>query len=291
MKTLRRQGFFTTEDKADIYYEVHGDKGPVLVLTYGIACVMNHWRHQVYDFAKDHQILMYDIRGHHQSTMGQKECLRVDDLSLDLAGLFEHVFPEETKASFWGHSFGAPISFRLASLKPELVSSLIFINGFYKNPFEEIMTADQCSKVIEALVAFNTGAPSFSKFLWSKATNSLLFHYIAGMTGGFNLERVSYKDIEIYSKGLASIDLENFFRLFDALIQFKGATHFQQTLCPSLIVHGNRDGLIPLDQSKVLSECLPNAELLEFEEGSHCTQLDLPVELNLQIRDFIRNKQ
>lgn len=290
MTIPRKKGFFKTSDQTSIYYELYGDSGPVIILTYGIACLMNHWHFQVADFAKDHQVLMYDLRGHHQSEIGSEENITIDLLSNDVVELFRSVLSEEKSANFFGHSFGAPIALRCASLFPEEVDSVIMINGFYKNPFSEYVTVKGALQLVEGLKTFAENAPALSKWLWSHSTDNLIFHYIAGVTGGFNLERAAYKDIEIYSKGLASLSLVHFCENFKALIKFNGASFFENTLCPVLVVHGSRDGIVPFEQNKILSESLPDAELLQFAEGSHCTQLDLPVELNKAIRKFLKKK-
>ncbi len=289
MTIPKKTGFFSTSDETNLYYELYGESGPVIVLSYGIACLMNHWHFQVDDFAKDHQVLMYDLRGHHKSEMGTTEDITIDLLAQDAVELLTHLFPENPKAHFWGHSFGAPISFRCASLFPDNVESIVLINGFYKNPFSDILSVEAGLKLIENLKTFAENAPSLSQWLWANSTDNLIFHYLAGVTGGFNLERTAYKDIEIYSKGLGAIALPNFFGNFKALIQFDGSSFFEKTLCPALIVHGERDGIVPLDQNKILAECLPDATFVEFAEGSHCTQLDLPIELNQRIREFLKD--
>ncbi len=291
MSIPRKKGFFNTSDQTSIYYEVHGDSGPVLVLTYGIACLMNHWHFQVEEFAKDHQVLLYDIRGHQQSEMGSNNDITIDLLAQDAVELFSHLFPNLSSAHFFGHSFGAPIALRAASLFPKKVASIVMVNGFYKNPFSDVISVDSALALIDGLRVFSENAPSLSKWIWSRSTDNFLFHYIAGATGGFNLERAAYKDVEIYSRGLASLPLVNFCKNFGALIKFNGASYFEETICPTLIIHGARDGIVPLEQNQILAENLPNAAFLEFPEGSHCTQLDLPVELNRAVRLFLKSEQ
>lgn len=286
--TPRTSDFFLTSDGTKIYYECYGESGPIVVLTYGIACLMNHWHLQIAEFSKDHRVLIYDLRGHHKSEMGTSP-ITIELLAQDAVELVDAVFSKKEKAHFWGHSFGGPIALRAASLFPDRVESIVLVNGFYKNPFSDFLTNEDCLKILEGLVVFIKQAPKLSQWIWSSATHNPLFHYIAGVTGGFNLERASYKDIEIYSKGLASIPLENFFKNFQALIEFDGTEHLSKTLAPALIVHGSRDGLIPQHLNASLAEQLPNAELCEFSEGSHCTQLDLPQALNNKIRDFAKN--
>lgn len=284
--TPRNSDYFTTGDNTRIYYECYGASGPIIVLTYGIACVMNHWRHQIEEFSKDHRVLIYDIRGHHQSDLGEA-AITIDLLAHDAVELVDAVYSKSEKAHFWGHSFGAPISLRCASLFPKRVESVVLINGFFKNPFGDLLTDEQCFEIVEGLHTFVDNAPKFSQWLWNSVTGSLVFHYLAGVTGGFNLERVAYKDIEIYSKGLGCISLHNFLENFKALVTFDGTEHLPDTLAPVLVIQGNRDGIVPAHLNHFLAKNLPHGEIKTFPEGSHCTQLDLPFEVNTTIKDFM----
>jgi len=286
--TPRKTDILTTSDGTRLYYECYGDHGPIIVMTYGIACLMNHWRYQIEDFAKDHRILIYDMRGHHKSDLGGLP-ITMDLLANDTIELLDAAYSKNEKAHFWGHSFGAPISLRCASLFPDRVLSAVLINGFFKNPFSEFLSDDQCFKLVEGLHTFVTNAPNLSQWMWNTVTGSVFFHYIAGVTGGFNLERVSYKDIEIYSKGLGCIPLHNFLENFKALVTFDGTGFIASTVAPILVIVGERDGIVPGHLNHYLAENLPSAQLKTFAEGSHCTQLDLPTEVNASIREFMLN--
>ncbi|MGZ3795859.1 MAG: alpha/beta fold hydrolase, partial [Pseudobdellovibrionaceae bacterium] len=131
MNTVEKEiGFFESFDKTPIYYEVRG-KGEPLILIYGIACLINHWHFQIEYFAKNYKVITFDIRGHHKSQpLGNPQNLKISDLVKDIICLLEHL--NISKAHFAGHSFGAPLLLELFRMKPELVGSLIFINGFSK---------------------------------------------------------------------------------------------------------------------------------------------------------------
>ena len=53
-------------DGVGIYYEVHGD-GPPLLLTHGYSSTSAMWHGQVDALATDHQLILWDMRGHGQS--------------------------------------------------------------------------------------------------------------------------------------------------------------------------------------------------------------------------------
>src|SRR4051812_15140967 len=127
----KQTGFVTSFDGTPIYYEVRG-KGRPLVLTYGIACGTNHWRHQIKYFSQKYMTIVFDFRGHGKSGVpSDRENLTLDALSKDTKAVIDHLNLET--ASFWGHSFGAQILIRAYDMFPERFSNMVFINGFATN--------------------------------------------------------------------------------------------------------------------------------------------------------------
>ena len=79
-------------DGVNIYYEVHGD-GPPLLLTHGYSSTSAMWHGQVDALAKDHKLVLWDMRGHGQSDYpddphAYSEALTVGDMAaiLDAVG-------------------------------------------------------------------------------------------------------------------------------------------------------------------------------------------------------------
>jgi len=75
-------GTFESFDGTKIYYEVRGQGRPI-VLCYGLACLINHWTHQIKAFSMDYQTIVFDYRGHHNSdTPVKRENLTIDACSI-----------------------------------------------------------------------------------------------------------------------------------------------------------------------------------------------------------------
>src|SRR4051794_35771504 len=84
-------GAFKSFDGTPIYYESRGSGEP-MVFVYGLACLMNHWHHQVHFFSKDHQAVTFDLRGHHKSRpITNAANLTMDAMAKDLLGLLDHL--------------------------------------------------------------------------------------------------------------------------------------------------------------------------------------------------------
>ncbi|WOH81652.1 alpha/beta fold hydrolase [Bradyrhizobium sp. BEA-2-5] len=121
-----------------IYYEVHGG-GPPLLLTHGYSSTSAMWHGQVEAFARDHKLVLWDMRGHGESDYpddpdAYSEALTVGDIAalLDAAGA--------DKAIIGGLSLGGYMSLAFYRAHPERTRALLIIDtgpGFKKNDARE----------------------------------------------------------------------------------------------------------------------------------------------------------
>lgn len=114
---------------ADIYYEIHGDKGEYLVLLHGNGESMQRMHHQIEYFEKSYRVLAIDSRGHGQSGFGQGS-LNLATMALDVENVLESL--GINKANILGFSDGANIAMLLAMKRPDLVDGLILVGGNLK---------------------------------------------------------------------------------------------------------------------------------------------------------------
>lgn len=114
---------------ADIYYELHGDKGEYLVLLHGNAESMKRMKHQIDYFSKSYRVLAIDSRGHGESGFGQGS-LNLPTMALDVENVL--TFLKIEKSNVLGFSDGANLAMLLAIKRPDLISKLILIGGNLK---------------------------------------------------------------------------------------------------------------------------------------------------------------
>lgn len=282
-----KKDYFESFDGTKIYYELHGDKGPVITLIYGVACQMNHWVYQVSDFSQDYQVLLFDYRGHHKSD--PSEDLTMEVVAQDLGALLKHLKIEKTHIV--GHSFGVPVGVKFANLFPEQTQSIVMINGFVYNPLDELFRVPVSEKLIKYLSTFRFYAPSVSQFLWAKAANNLIFQITAGLLGGFNLELIPFKDIEIYTQAIENLKVEVVLKYMENLVATDIREDLKNIEAPALVISGQKDGITPPHQQDLMKNLLPNGKIERIKEGSHCTQLDMPEIVNSILRDFFVSQQ
>ena len=290
METIpKTTGQFESFDGTPIYYEVRGEGEP-LVLVYGIACLINHWHHQIEYFSKQYKVIAFDLRGHQRSNpiVNMKE-LSIDALVKDISGMLSHLKIE--KAHFAGHSFGVPVILRLYDKQPQLVKSMVFINGFAKNPIKGMFGVDVIEPFFHFVKSKYETQPELWNTLWKMAVDNPMAIYLSALAGGFNLRVTQFKDIEVYARGVARLNLEVFLGLFQELMNYDGESVLEKIEVPAMIISGEKDFVTPLRFQYHFKEKIKHSEFVLVPYGSHCTQLDFPDYVNLKIDRFLIQHQ
>lgn len=278
-------GYVKAFDGTPIYYEVRG-RGEPLIFIYGIACLMNHWHLQVEHFSKTHQVILFDIRGHHKSNpVANVSNFKFEHLAFDIKALMNHL--EIKKAHFVGHSFGVPYLIKTYEQFPELFSSMTFINGFARNPLKKLFGLDFVEPLFNFIREQHSKSPDLWNNLWRSLIDNPVALQVAALAGGFNLRLTQFKDIELYCRGVSRLELVNFFELFEQLLQFDGTPILSTISCPALVIAGDRDLLTPMSFQNEMHTEIKNSEFLLIPYGSHCSQLDFPDFVNLKLSDFL----
>jgi pimeloyl-ACP methyl ester carboxylesterase len=279
-------GTFRSFDGTRIYYEVRGEGFPI-VLNYGIGCVINHWRHQIRHFSQGFKVIAYDYRAHHRSeTPENRANLSIDAMAQDIQALLKHL--ELPQASLWGHSFGAELLVRYYDLFPEQTHSLVFINGFAQNPLAGMFGSDLTQNFFNLFKTGYETLPETLSYLFKMLVQNPLAIQLSAMAGGFNLQLTSLKDIEIYARGIASMDLNSFIEMFQSMLNYNGKPVLSRVQVPTLIIGGKQDSVTPQKHQEEMHQLIRGSEFFMVPYGSHCTQLDMPELVNLKAEQFLK---
>lgn len=286
-------GSFRSFDGTSIYYEVRGKNGGnrrPIILNYGIGCLANHWHPQVTEFSKSHQVITYDYRGHHKSeTPLDEKNLDVDSLAKDLLALMDHLKIE--KASLWGHSFGTQVVARFAYFAPDRIANVVSVNGFLRNPLVGMFGNDFAEKLFQLVRAGNEKLPFTMGEVWKFIVTNPLAAQLSGLLGGFNLKLIPFKDVEIYARGLASMNLKTFLTMFESMLAYDGREDSRAIVAPCLVFIGSKDAITPEKHQMELKEFMPQSEVVRIPMGSHCSHLDMPELINLRVEKFFKENE
>jgi pimeloyl-ACP methyl ester carboxylesterase len=121
-------------DGVKLHYEVHGS-GPPLLLTHGYSSTSAMWQGQIEALARQHTLIVWDMRGHGQSDYPDDATAYSEALTVgDMATLLDKV--GATSAIVGGLSLGGYMSLAFYRTHPERVRALLIIDtgpGFKKD--------------------------------------------------------------------------------------------------------------------------------------------------------------
>jgi pimeloyl-ACP methyl ester carboxylesterase len=95
------------------------------------------------------------------------------------------------------------------------------------------------------------------------------------------------EDIDLYIRQVSETDPSILIHLIQNYEAYDASAWLHTVDVPTLILAGENDRLIPLEQQELLHQLIPNSQLEVIRHGSHCPQMDLPDLVNLRIEKFL----
>jgi len=136
---------FLDRDGVKIYFEVYGSGTPLL-LSHGYSSTSGMWHGQIEAFSRDHKLIIWDMRGHGQSSYPEEQSAYSEAHTVaDMAALLDHVCGAGNTAIVGGLSLGGYMSLAFYRLHPQRVKALLIIDtgpGFKKDAAREGWNVD-----------------------------------------------------------------------------------------------------------------------------------------------------
>jgi len=276
------------KDGAIIQTWIHDGSGTPLLFLYGLGCSKAHWKHQRRYFQNQGRLTIeIDFRGHGESTLGNPHRpMTIRALSQDTEEVLAHL--GVTDVVVLGQSMGGCIGLRLAHDRPNLVKALVLQGSPGRNPFASMRLGFPVHKVAKILTALNRKSPRAMRLFNKIASGTPSLAREIVRRKGFNPNLAKTEDVDEYLRYFFASDANLFYELMDDLQDFD-VTQLPHVIdCPSLIIAGAMDPVVPIDESRWLAKRLANAELEIIAHGSHCPHLEDPEFVNQRIDKFLK---
>lgn len=259
---------FATCNQAEIYYEVHGDGEP-LVLIMGQGSDHHGWDLVRNDFAARYRVIVFDHRGTGQSDKPREPAYTTKGFAADVIALMDHL--GIARAHCYGISMGGRICQWLAIDHAERVGAVVLgcttpgnPHGIKRPPEVDALMANRPTDP-EAAMRFHAEQmvspewlakhPDYEAYLRRRAENPIppyaqKLHYAA-------------------SEGHDSWD------------------RLPEISVPVLVIHGTNDHINPTANGPLLAERIPGAELRLIEGGRHGFFNEFREEASAAVLDFL----
>lgn len=250
MATLKRP------DGVSLYYEVHG-KGPTILLTHGYSATSQMWQGQIEELSRDHQLVIWDMRGHGRSDSPDDPALYSEPATVaDMAALLDEVGAKT--AIVGGLSLGGYMSMAFYHFHPERVRALLIIDtgpGYKSDQAREGWNATSL-----------------------KTAERYEREGLAVLAGGSAERRTAQ---HTSAKGLANA-ARGMLTQRDSVV----IGSLPDIRVPSIVVVGSKDTPF-LVASDYMAAKIPGAQKVVIDGAGHAANIDRPEAFNTAIRAFI----
>ena len=225
-------------------------QGDAVILIHGLSRSLDDWNGVADSIALDHRVIAIDVRGFGKSTRFSDRAHFGRRMADDVMQLMDHL--GILRAHLAGHSMGAAISAKIATLYPNRVISLALLAGpFYQDT-----------------ITFRTDARGFATEIEQQRSMKKLIRWLFpplpdSVVAAWDADAMSKNDPATVAAAMRSLD---------ALIVLPSAAG--NVRAPTVIIVGGADPLAP--QSRWLATWWPNARLIEIPEADHGTVLAHP---------------
>lgn len=282
----RKEGFITSNDGCEIWYEVEGEGPLTLVLCDGVACTGYIWKYFYPYFRRDYRIVHTQYRGHgRSSTPRDLATLHVDFFASDTLAVLQELGIERSVV-FVGHSMGVQVALECAFRQPKLCEALVLING----PFGEAL------KHVRGVPYFAQALPFVQKFIhkhrdlvskvWAPLLDNEGLYWYAKLFE-VNPWLTKRQDFRVYFRDLAQMDPEVYLASLDGATRHSSEGYLKDIKQPTLIIAGDKDRFTPYSIPKKMRQLMPHAEFMTMPTGSHIGPLELPEYVHLRVEKFL----
>jgi pimeloyl-ACP methyl ester carboxylesterase len=253
--------------RQQLYVEEHGEGDPLLLIE-GLGQSMWAWREQIPVFARHFRTIAFDTRGTGRSYVPD-EPYGIDELARDAADVLDG-----RTADVVGLSMGGYVALTLALARPELVRSLVLVGTGAGGP-DRVPRPQEVRDAYAAAI----GLP-FDEY----GRRMMPLTFSPGWTKR-NPER--FEEILAARSEHPTPDLT-----LDAHLQacygFYGrGFEVERIDAPALVVHGDADVIVPVENGRMLASRLPNSRYVELPGRGHNVQLEDPATVNELVLEFL----
>jgi pimeloyl-ACP methyl ester carboxylesterase len=257
-----------------LFYETHG-AGEPLILIPGFASGAWTWFCQIDELSKEFQIITFDPRGIGRSKIENPDDaknLSMETFLRDVLQILDDLKIE--KANILGASFGGFVAQEFALKYPERLNKLILActtagGAGHVRPSDEILrsfTPDPTLTVGERIRKFIR--PAFTEEFNAKNADEV--EKVCQLRESNEVAEAVY---------LAQLQVAFSFNTSEKLGAVENET---------LVITGDKDSVVPMQNSVNLAERLPNAKLKIVENGSHMFFIENADEFNDAVKEFIQ---
>lgn len=260
------------ENGKSIYYEVHGEGEPILILN-GIMMSTRSWAEFIEPLSANNQLILMDFLDQGQSEKLEEPFSH--DVQVEaVRGLLNHLGME--RVNLYGVSYGGEVALQFALRYPEQIEKLILFNTCAETSYwlEEVGNA------------------------WNAASGDGEAYYLTTIpfiySPKFFVERKDWMEgrkeklVPVFSDPTF---IESMIRLTNSSVGYSVKNRLGEITAPTLIVGCQYDFVTPFYQQEELHRGIPESEIVFVPDSGHALMYEKPQLFTSLLLGFVNNQK
>lgn len=255
-------------------------EGPAMVFVHGLSGSWPNWLEQLPAFAASHRVIAMDLPGFGHSPMPQEPITisaygRILDGLLDTLGV--------SAATLVGNSMGGFVSAELAVAFPQRVERLVLVSaaGLSTYRHRDVERLEPLLRRVAPVLAMYTG--------WTASRSDIVARRrgLRNLTLGFVAKYPGRLPSALAAEQLRGAGKPGFMQALRANIDYPIEERLPEIACPTLIVWGEDDKVIPVADADLFERLIPNSRKVIFKDTGHVAMLERPAAFNELLSEFM----
>jgi pimeloyl-ACP methyl ester carboxylesterase len=254
-------------------------EGPPVVFIHGLAGCWQNWLENIPRFAANHRVVAVDLSG-----FGHSE-LPSEDISIPGYGRFMDAFLGQIgveRAALVGNSMGGFIAAETAISHPSRVEKLVLVSAAGGPTLRDRNNAMQSRVMRGARLFAPIAAAAIARrehLIRRPRLRRMLLLKVARHPDRLEPE-LCY---EVASGG----GKPGFLDALQAILDYDFEHRLAEISCPTLIVWGRNDEIVPVEDAHEYERLIPSARKVIFEDTGHVPMLERPDRFNELVEEFV----
>ena len=253
----------------ELYYEIEGDGEPVVLIP-GFAAGRWIWFKQTSDLSRHFRVVVFDPRGVSASDKPEGS-QTIGLLADDVAHLLQTLGIE--CAHIVGASFGGFVAQEFALKYPSMTRKLVLCCTSFGGP-NHVVPAPETLLALASTKGLNS-------------EERMQANLLLAFTPEYVRTQVGEVDHVVQMRAANEVPEHIYLSQLQAAISFEAESRLEEIKSPTLVLSGDADVIVPVQNSRNLAARIPGAELRIVAGGSHTFFIEQAAEFNQIVNEFL----